>query len=362
MRLFLAGASFDPDTGGPAYSVPALGAALAKRGIEVGLWSPDGTAAASPTVPDQPGLTALPGTLIEALDRFAVPDLIHDNGIWLPHNHAIARLAVNRRIPRVVSLRGMLEPWAISHRRLKKKLAWHLYQRRDLATATLLHATADIEETNARALGLKGSFAVVANGVTLPDHAATDRTAATPRGLHTALFLSRIHPKKGLPMLVRAWARLRPKGWQLVVAGPDEDGHSAEIAALIAELGLGDVIHLRGSVYGAEKDALFQTADLFVLPTHSENFGIAVAEALAYEVPVLTTRGAPWELLVTHDCGWWVEPEEEAILAGLKTAIATPDTARREMGQRGAAMVAERFDWGGIAMQFHRHYDALLAN
>lgn len=359
MKLFLAGASFDPATGGPAYSVAALGGALARDAIQVGLWAPDGTATISPTVPDHPGLTPLTGTLAEAMERFGAPDLIHDNGIWLPHNHAIARLSRRRSIPRVVSLRGMLEPWAMNHRRWKKQIAWTLYQRRDLATAQLLHATADIEEANARALGLGGAFAVVANGVDLP--ATVQRSDRAPDAPRTALFVSRVHPKKGLPMLLRAWARLRPTGWRLIVAGPDEDGHTAELAALTAQLGLQGEVRFEGAVYDAEKQALFESADLFVLPTHSENFGIAVAEALAYEVPVLTTRGAPWELLVSHDCGWWVAPEESAIFEGLSAAIACPDTVRRDMGRRGAAMVADRFDWGGIAMQFHRHYDALLA-
>lgn len=351
MKLFLAGASFDPATGGPAYSVPALGTALARSGIDVGLWAADGT-----IVPEEPSMRLLTGALTEALDAFGAPDLIHDNGIWLPHNHAIARLSRKRRIPRVVSLRGMLEPWAMNHRRLKKQIAWTLYQHRDLATAQLLHATADIEEANARALGLKGPYAVIANGVELPG--AVERAPSS--GTRTALFVSRVHPKKGLPMLLRAWSALRPHGWRLVIAGPDEGSHTAELTALADELGLSEVT-FPGPVYGEEKQALFAGADLFVLPTYSENFGIAVAEALAYEVPVLTTRGAPWELLVSHDCGWWVEPKEAAIQEGLSAAIARSDTERREMGRRGAAMVADRFDWGGIAVQFQRHYEALLA-
>lgn len=360
MRIFLAGASFDPSFGGPAYSVPALGAALASRGLSVDLWAADGSATVSPTVPAVPGLTPLAGDLPDAIEAAGRPDVIHDNGIWLPYSHRIAGIARARAIPRVVSLRGMLEPWAINHRKWKKKLAWALYQGRDLRGAALLHATADIEESNARALGLNGPFAVVPNGVALPDHPSTDRIAAGPRDTQTALFVSRIHPKKGLPMLLEAWATLRPAGWQLVIAGPDEDGHSAELEAQIAQLGLGEHVHLIGPVYGSEKEALFQTADLFVLPTYSENFGIAIAEALAYEVPVLTTHGAPWELLETHRCGWWVEPSRDAILSGLRAAIALSDAERREMGRRGSAMVAERFDWGGIAMQFQHHYETLL--
>ncbi|MDF7775444.1 glycosyltransferase [Sphingomonas sp. AOB5] len=360
MKLFLAGASFDPSFGGPAYSVPALGAALAARGVTVGLWAADGSAPHSATVPAIDGLTPLDGDLQSALGRFGRPDVIHDNGIWLPSNHQVARLARARSIPRVVSLRGMLEPWAINHRKWKKKLAWTLYQRGDLRSAALLHATADIEETNARALGLKGPFCVIANGVDLPAHSAAEHLAPAPRDRRTALFVSRIHPKKGLPMLLDAWSRLKPEGWQLVIAGPDEDGHAALLSAQIERLGLGGDVRLIGPVYGAEKDALYQAADLFVLPTYSENFGIAIAEALAYEVPVLTTRGAPWELLETYGCGWWVDPTEEAILSGLRAAIGLSDEARRDMGRRGSAMVAERFDWGGIAMQFQRQYEALL--
>ncbi len=358
MKLFLAGAGFDPSFGGPAYSVPRLGAALAGRGVTVGLWAPDGSAPVAPTVPAMAGLTPLDGTLAEALDRFGRPDVIHDNGIWMPHDHRIARLAHKRGIPRLVSLRGMLEPWAINHRRWKKKLAWALYQGRDLHGAAMLHATAESEAENARALGLKGPFCVIPNGV---DLAPSLPSITTDKPRRVALFVSRVHPKKGLPMLLAAWASLRPQGWELLIAGPDEDGHSGELARQIDKLGLADDVRLLGPVYDAEKAALFARADLFVLPTHSENFGIAIAEALAYRIPVLTTHGAPWELLETEDCGWWVDPTEEAILTGLRAAIALPDSVRREMGQRGAAVVAERFEWGGIAMQFHQHYLALAA-
>ncbi|MEI9852613.1 MAG: glycosyltransferase [Sphingomonas sp.] len=352
MKLLLAAASFDPATGGPAQSVPALAASLARRGATVGLWAADGTVATAP------GVTALRGGIAEAVARFA-PDLLHDNGIWLPHNHRIAAIARRRGIARMVSMRGMLEPWAIRHRALKKKLAWTLYQRRDLESAGLLHATAPAEQASARALGLGGPCCVIANGVAPATPGTRPRRA--PGGLRTALFLSRIHPKKGLPMLLRAWARERPQGWQLLIAGPDEDGHAAEIAAEIAALGLAGAARLTGPVYGAEKEALLRGADLFVLPTHSENFGMAVAEALAYEVPVLTTRGAPWESLVEHSCGWWVEPEEQAIGEALRTATGASDAARRAMGRRGAVMVADRFDWGSIAMQFLAEYEALLA-
>jgi glycosyltransferase involved in cell wall biosynthesis len=360
MKLFLAGPSFDPSFGGPAYSIPALGVALAERGITVGLWAADGTAASAipPATAASSTLIPLHGKLQQAMAQFGTIDVLHDNGIWFPYNHAMARIAARQRIPRVVSLRGMLEPWALEQSRLKKQVAWQLYQRRDLRNADLLHATAPIEEINARALGLTGPYCVIANGIALPSRVA--RSAVRDGKRRTALFVSRIHPGKGIPLLLNAWATLRPQGWRLLIAGPDEDGHTAEIAALISTLSLEGEVRLCGPVYGEDKVGLYANADLFVLPTFSENFGIAVAEALAYGVPVLTTRGAPWESLETHDCGWWVEPDGPGILRGLRAAIDCSDETRREMGLRGAAMVAAQLNWDDIAMQFIEHYEALL--
>lgn len=360
MRLFLAGPSFDPSFGGPAYSIPALGAALAARGVTVGLWAPDGTARdGMARIASSDAVVPLEGPLNHAMAQFGAMDVIHDNGIWFPYNHAMARIAARHRIPRVVSLRGMLEPWSLKQSQLKKKVAWLLYQRRDLERADLLHATAPIEEVNARALGLDGPYCVIANGIALPEAIASPSPRDGKR--RTALFVSRLHPGKGLRLLVEAWATLRPTGWRLVIAGPDEDGHAAEIAADIARLSLGNDISLRGPVYGEDKTALYASADLFVLPTFSENFGIAVAEALAYGIPVLTTKGAPWESLETHRCGWWVEPNASGILQGLRMAIDCSDETRREMGKRGAAMVAAQFNWDDIAMKFIAYYEKLLA-
>jgi glycosyltransferase involved in cell wall biosynthesis len=354
MRVFLAGPSFRPSFGGPAYSVPALGAALAQRGVTVGLWAADSSAEG----PDSGSLIHLQGDLRQAMARFGAIDLLHDNGIWFPYNHAIARIAGKRQIPRVVSLRGMLEPWALKQSRLKKRIAWLLYQRRDLERADLLHATAPIEEVSARALGLDGPYCVIANGIALPSAMARPPVAEGKRRM--ALFLSRVHPGKGIPFLLEAWAKLRPQGWRLIIAGPDEDGHAAEITTLIESLSLENEVRLCGPVYGEDKVALYAHADLFVLPTFSENFGIAVAEALAYGVPVLTTTGAPWESLVTHDCGWWVEPDGPGILRGLRAAIECSDETRREMGLRGAAMVAAQLNWDDIAAQFIEQYEVLL--
>ncbi len=353
MRILLTVASVAREYGGPALSVCRLGAALGKAGHEVGVWAANGSAADSRVVDDivRDGamFVRLAGNIETALAVWGRPDVVHDNGIWLPSNHSVAAITRRRGIARVVSLRGMLEPWANNYRPIKKRLAYFLYQGRDLAAAQALHATAEEEAANVACFGLKVPIEVIPNGVDLPDLS----TLPEPSGENerTMVFLSRVHPKKGLPLLIEALAQLRPIGWRLVVAGPDELGHAGEIAALAARAGVANSVEIIGPIWGKAKTALLARADLFVLPTYSENFGIVVAEALAHAVPVLTTTGAPWRLLIDQGCGWWVTPTVDGLKAGLIEAFATPTEVRRTMGQRGRAAVAARFGWDEIAQR-----------
>lgn len=356
MRVFMSGASFRAEYGGPAVSVPRLASALAAHGVSVTLWAADGSRPQSAAVDGHGAVTFREGPLLEALRQDGRPEIIHDNGIWLRHNHAIAVAAREMGIPRVVTPRGMLEPWSLAHRFLKKRVAWLLYQKRDLNSADILHCTAKSEARNVARLHLRPKCVIAPNGVDMPQDLAQGDLgpAAQASGrVRRMLFMSRVHPKKGLPMLLEAWSQLGLPGWMLQIAGPTEGNHETEIRAFVQRLGLSDVVDFLGPVYGDQKADLLRAADVFVLPTHSENFGMVVAEALSYRTPVLTTTGAPWESLVTDRCGWWVEPTVAGLCEGLAAATAASDAQREEMGARGRGVVAERFGWDRIAADVH---------
>lgn len=361
MKVLLTSTSLLPDYGGPAFSVSRLATALAEAGVEVGLWAADGSAATSELLPANAAIKRLVGTESQAFDSFQGTDVLHDNGIWLPHNHRLSVLAEKRGIPRVVSTRGMLEPWALKHKRLKKEVAWWLYQRRDLKQARR-HVTSSAAETqNVQCLKLGVPVATVPNGVDVPEdgprHTASE---ASTRSTRTALFLGRIYPIKGLPILIEAWSRVRPQGWRLRIAGPDEAGHQKQVERAVSTAGLGDVVVFTGPVEPQMKAATFFDADLFVLPTLSESFGMVVAEALAHGLPVLTTTAAPWAILQQQGCGWSVDPTVEAIAEGLRRATSLDRESLREMGSKGRTLVNQKFSWKTVAQLMLSTYQDVL--
>lgn len=363
------------DFGGPSRSVPFLCEALAGRGAPVELVTtvPSAGEEATSIVPDDPvRMHAVeegngPRTYhsfyraVRAQARNGGPTLVHDHGLWTPTHVASALAAWKTGVPLVVSTRGMLEPWALQQKRWKKRMAWWAYQRWVLKHASLLHATADAEAESLRRLGFDQPIAVIPNGVHTETPESERRASSDGEG-HQALFLSRLHRKKGLPMLLEAWADVRPPGWELVLAGPSEDGHRDELEKRVQELGLNEEVTFVGPVDDEEKWKYYASADLFVLPTHSENFGIVVAEALAAETPVLTTTGAPWEDVTTNDCGWWVEPEVEAITQALKEAVQCTDEQRQKMGIRGRALIERKYSWQSVAGRMEAVYRWLLGS
>ncbi len=287
-------------------------------------------------------------------------DLFHNHGVWgMPTIYA-GTIARRRRIPLVFSPHGMLSKWAMAFSRRRKQFAWWcLGQRRTVAAATCFHATSESEARDIRRLGFRQPVAIIPNGVDLAEFEtdpAPDRSAR-----RRVLFLSRIHPKKGVPILLRAWQRVerRHPDWELIVAGPDEAGHLAEVRALATGLRL-DRVAFPGPAYGDAKDALYRSADLFVLPTHSDNFGIVIAEALAHGVPVITTTGAPWAGLEKRDCGWWIEPSERNLAEALHGAMALPEELRVEMGRRGRLWMEQSYGWERIAAEMKSVYARLL--
>lgn len=343
------------DRGGPSISVTKLIESLQLEGVRCILVCPDHST--DPAIHVQVRVPVYRSLREWHTSGDCVTKaLVHLHGIWDWHLHCNVAWCRRNGMQYIFSPHGMLEPWALQAKWLKKRIAWWLYQLRDLQGANLLMATAGSEGEQFKRLGLRPPVVVYPNGVDIPDSVAQMGGVG---GIRQALFLSRVHPKKGLKMLAEAWGRLRPEGWRMLVVGPDVGGHRGEVEVLVRGLGLEKDWEFRDSLYGEDKDLAFLNSDLFILPTFSENFGIAVAEALAYGLPVLTTRGAPWEGLLNRDCGWWVDATTDGVMSGLREGTQSSDTRRREMGARGRAWMQQAFGWRGISAGIRREYEKI---
>lgn len=282
--------------------------------------------------------------------------LIHNHSLWMMPNVYAGKVAKDFSVPLVVSPHGTMSRWAMASGSPVKRLFWPLAQAPALAATRCFHATAEAEYADIRRMGFTQPVAVIPSGIDIPV------LGPKPSGPErTLLFLGRIHPVKGLDWLLPAWAAVQDRfpDWRLQVAGPDNGGYLRQMQALAARLKLRRVA-FTGPVYGAAKWLVYRDADLFVLPTHSENFGIAVAEALACGTPALVTQGAPWQGLKAHGAGWWVGLGVDALVAGLESALALSPKELESMGQAGRRWMQAEYAWPQIGRQMAKTYRWLL--
>ena len=356
--------------GGPSYTVPRLAESLAdagwqaeiatleapgeqtNRGVPVCAFGRDKMPV---TVLSRLGCSRAMATGLERLGG----NVLHTHGLWMMPNVYPARVARKQGVPLVLAPHGMLGEGALQFSRRIKRAFWAIWQARAVAEVRCFHATAESELEDIRAFGLKAPVAIVPNGVDLPPRPAA---AYARNGAPYVLSLGRLHPIKGLESLIAAFARVADEhpDWRLRLVGIEEGGHGETLRRAIAAAGLEGRASVEGPVFGAEKDALMARASLFALPSLHENFALTVAESLAMETPVISSKGAPWGGLETHHCGWWVDHGVDALAAALGGAMALTATERAAMGARGRAWMERDFAWEGIGARMAEVYDWLL--
>ena len=374
MNILITYESLVPSRGGPYYTINSLAGALVNLGHRVTVVYLDYGKEKNYLLKEGVSEVAIPGFHWRLLGQnFAFGlkrkflqvikereiDVVIDNGIWLYSNHAVLSAATEANVPVVLAPRGLLEEAALDYKSWKKKIAWIAYQKRDLIKVKMFHACSEKEATSIKRCGFSQAIVIVPNAVDLP----TDTTLLSEPskdGKRHALFLSRVHETKGVVELVEAWIRLNPNDWVLDIAGGGSKSYINRINDLIDSSGMTGRIRLLGPIHSEAKHQLFRDAELFVLPTYTENFGVVIAEALSYGLPVITTTGAPWAVIEEMQLGWWIELSNENLDDALRSATVCDAPILREMGSRGRDLAKARFSWPTSAKSLARSLQTLV--
>lgn len=286
-------------------------------------------------------------------------EVLHTHGLWLYPNLATFEAAKRAGKPLVVSPRGMLAAWALDRSRWRKKLMWGLFQRRCLESAAVVHATSSEEMGEIRRTGVRAPVAMIPNGLDLRQFDWEKLRSFRNRGRsREILFLSRIHPKKGIDILLEAWRRAaatHPDA-RLLIAGPGEPRYVDDLTKKLRD-GLVDRAEYLGAVEGEEKLKLLASAVAIVLPSQNENYGMVVAESLACGTPVVTTTGVPWPELEARHCGWRTSIDVDALAKALSEALDCSEVEIDAMGTRGRALVDEAHSAESAAARMEAAYE-----
>lgn len=370
MKICILIHSIDKKDGGPSRSVPILARGLSKVGVDVTLMavkSEDMNLHAVENIGIK--VVVLPKKVSKSeLEKAFLDgqfDLIHFQMIWVPLYIKAAQICRKHHIPYMTTPRGTLQPWCYNDKnvikRMKKRIAMMAYQYRDIQNASAILATAKMEADNLRKFGFSNPIAVVANGIDVSEYQC--RTVADKASVKKQiLFLSRVHPKKGIEYLIDAWNTLHTKypDWNVVIAGNGEDSYIQHLNELIEQKGLQNCIEVVPPVFGVEKHKLYCESSLFVLPTHSENFGMVIAEAMSCGVPVITTNGTPWQELNDLNLGWCIDLSVENLVNALQEAIDSGADALFDKGQLCSKHVYNTYQYTEVAAKNKAVYEWIL--
>ena len=350
--------------GGMVPSILGMTGALARSGGSMAIVTP------TPSRLDQ--LSLPPGVQLFGPETdweraVAAAEVVHFHGIWQEHTRRGSRIARRSNVPYLIAAHGMLEPWALRHKALKKKVYTALVEGKNLREASCLHALSRPEVGHLRAVAPKTPIAWVPNGVDLapfddlPDRSELEATHPELVGKTVVLFYGRLHVKKGLDLLVSALSKLKldhPRV-HLLLAGND-DGALAPTLAQAGSSGVLDRITVVGHVSGQLARQVWGAADLFALPSYSEGFSMAILEALAARLPVLATTACHFAELAEADAGMIVEPTEEGVTLGLRDLLerSKPDLAA--LAGNGRSLVEDRYTWDSVAARLAEVYDWLI--
>jgi glycosyltransferase involved in cell wall biosynthesis len=358
-------------------AVPALGESIARRGdFEVSLaafcapgeeFQPEGFERNQLSFwPAARGRWVQPGTLRrDFMNEMFNASGVHIHGLWEQSTATAASTARKLGIPYIISAHGMLEPWALANKRLKKMLYAMLIESKNVSHATCLHALTQAEAMHFVRFGARSPIAIIPNGVNVP--AIKDATLFLRRypelaGKRLVLFMARLHPKKGLNLLLEAWSSLAAEhpNAHLVVAGPDSEGMQQKLEQYCIAANLRDRVSFPGMLQGAMKWSALAAAELFVLPSFSEGLSVGVLEAMGMGLPVIVTE--PCNMPEVEECrtGWQIEPTLVALKRALREALGNQPNRNAVIGRLGARLVANRFSWTTVARQMGEVYSWVL--
>jgi glycosyltransferase involved in cell wall biosynthesis len=316
----------------------------------------------------------LPRTIAPALGKFLTHelpkfDVVHLHGLWRYPQWAAARCAQRLGIPYIVSPHGMCEPFELARKAWKKKIYFDLIERQTLQNAAAIHAITKAEQNHCAQLHCHNPIPVIPHGVEiLPflSSAAVDRhlpaiVAAIPPQAPVLLFMGRLHPKKGLDLLIPAFAQIlkqHPAAY-LVLAGPDA-GYQETGVNLAQSLGIESRVLFPGMVTGVAKQALLQRSDVFALPSYSEGFSVAILEALAAAKPVVISKFCYFDEVINAHCGLVVDTNVSALAQGLNQILNLTPLSRSAMGEQGQQFIKHHYTWSATAAQMRDLYQFVL--